>query len=78
MVTAEVLLQPLQEQSNYDGPKNYRKFQVQVIIPTTLTLCDLLTTNSALTSFTWYSTLQLIETVVEAVSATIWIRGVID
>lgn len=64
---AEDLLQLLQEQPNYNGPKTYGEFQVQVNTPKLSTLCDLLTTDSALTSFTGISTLHLLETIVKAV-----------
>lgn len=44
MEAAECLLQLLQSQPNYNGPKTFRDFEVQVNTPKVATLCDLLTT----------------------------------
>lgn len=67
MEATEGLLQLLKEQPNYDGPKSYRDFEVQVNTPKISTLSDLLTTDSAVSSFTGICSLKLLETIVEAV-----------
>lgn len=64
---AEGLLLLLQEQPNYEGPTTFRDFEVQVNTPKISTLCDLLTTDSALNSFTGIHSFQLLDTIVEAV-----------
>lgn len=64
---AEGLLQLLQDQPNYNGPKSFRDFEVQVNAPKISTLCDLLITNSAINSFTGISSAKVLDTIVEAV-----------
>ncbi|XP_028146882.2 uncharacterized protein LOC114340340 [Diabrotica virgifera virgifera] len=64
---AHGLLQLLQSQPNYKGPKSFKDFQVQVDTPKVSTVCDLITTDSALNSFTGLNSFKLLDTIVEAV-----------
>uniref|UniRef100_A0A6P7H673 Uncharacterized protein LOC114346673 n=1 Tax=Diabrotica virgifera virgifera TaxID=50390 RepID=A0A6P7H673_DIAVI len=64
---AHGLLQLLQSQPNYKGPKSFKDFQVQVDTPKVSTVCNLITTNSALNSFTGLNSFKLLDIIVEAV-----------
>ncbi|XP_044764415.1 uncharacterized protein LOC123320980 [Coccinella septempunctata] len=66
---AEGLLQLLQGQPDYDGPKTFKDFEVQVNTTNTSSLCDLIKTDSALNSFTGLCSINLLDTIVEAVQS---------
>ncbi|XP_045483281.1 uncharacterized protein LOC123688696 [Harmonia axyridis] len=56
---AQGLLQLLQGQPDYNGPKTIKDSEVQVNTPEVSSLCDLITTDSALNSFTGLNNMKL-------------------
>ncbi|KAF5308343.1 hypothetical protein FQR65_LT18226 [Abscondita terminalis] len=65
---AEILIDLLNKQPNYDGPKTYKDFQVQVNTPKRLTVCDLIVTDKTLCSFTGINNFSLLNFIVDTFS----------
>lgn len=59
-------LQLPQKHFNHNQLKIFRNFKIQLKTPKMLTLCDLLTTNSAINSFAGLGCAKILEIIVEA------------